>query len=145
VTFSIWGVIYLLLGAHVLGAFVASDRVVVGRGAATGGLELELCSSLRRAQAVVAAALVLSVSSAAPVTWGPLRATVYSPTLVRVQEASPRSGAHEERASLAVVNASTAFADFTVSAAGSIATVSGVLLALAATYGPRRHATAPQA
>ena len=35
--------------------------------------------------------------------------------------------------------------DFTVSAAGSIATVSGLFLALAATYGPRRHATAPQA
>ncbi len=48
-----------LLGAHVLGAFaVVSDRVV-GRSTATGGLELELCSSLRRAQAVVAAALDL--------------------------------------------------------------------------------------
>jgi manganese/zinc/iron transport system permease protein len=35
--------------------------------------------------------------------------------------------------------------DFTVSAAGSIAAVSGLLLALAAACGPRRHPTAPQA
>jgi hypothetical protein len=46
-----------LLGAQVLGAFAVESDRVVGRGSATGALELELCSSLRRAQAVVAAAL----------------------------------------------------------------------------------------
>ena len=51
-----------LLGAHALGAFAGASDRMVGRGttsSTTGGLELTLCSSLRRAQAVVAAALDL--------------------------------------------------------------------------------------
>ena len=46
-----------LLGAHVLGAFAVESDRVVERDTATGALGLELCSSLRRAQAAVAAAL----------------------------------------------------------------------------------------
>ena len=79
---------------------------------------------------------------AAPVSWGPLQATVFSPTLIRLLEASPRTGAHESRASLAMVATTSNFTDFLVSADGDTLTIKTSAVTLSYTH-PGGNVTSP--
>jgi hypothetical protein len=87
--------------------------------------------------------LLLSRAVAFTTSFGPLRVTVFSPTTVRLQEASRFSGAHEDRPSLAAINATSNFDGATASVSGDTLTVSTSALTISYTHAGGNSTPAP--